>query len=254
MTTIAQIITDAYRETNLIAQTATETTNEQAEALRLLNRFILSLFGNEAGDNLVNRNYGQNNVDPQIYDPEFDRFLEAWFIPLGYRIRVNLQSPKTLRLFPEPEDGAMFGIVDASGNFSSHNLTIQGNGSTIENQPSIALDTDNFSGAWFYRADKANWARVTDIQVTDESPFPPEFDDLLVIGLAMRLDPRNGAGLNPLSVDRYNNVLKKFKARYIQNPIKQPLDTALAVLSGRQRLGRVYSFSNAFERGLWRRW
>ena len=46
-TLVSQIIEDAYREANLIAVGESPTTAQQTEGLRLYNRFITSLFGND---------------------------------------------------------------------------------------------------------------------------------------------------------------------------------------------------------------
>ena len=62
MTTVSQLITDAYRESNLIAVNSSPTSPEQTEALRLLNRVVKSLFGNEMGDPLDTIPLGKGNT------------------------------------------------------------------------------------------------------------------------------------------------------------------------------------------------
>jgi hypothetical protein len=249
MSTIATIINDAYRETNLIARGASENAVGQEEALRLLNRYIESLFGNEIGDNVQEMLFGQNsNIDPTTYNNEFQYFVENWYLPVGYRLKLNLDETKTIKLAPNPQDGDLFAIVDASHNLASYPLTIQGNGSHIQGATQFIANTNGYSAIWFYRADKANWKRVTDLLLTDESPFPKAFDDLLIIGLAMRLDPRNGLNLSDISMSRYANVLKKFRARY--SPAKEKsVDWALARIDGNRRYRRGYSVEGEFERG-----
>lgn len=249
MTTIATIITDAYRETNLIARGATESVGEQTEALRLLERYIDSLFGNEVGANVQEMLFGQNaNIDATTYNNEFQNFVERLYLPAGYRLKLNLDAPKTIKLPPNPQEGDLFGIVDASHNLASYPFTIVGNGSHIQGNNSLILNANGYSAMWFYRADKSNWKRITDLQTTDESPFPKAFDDLLIIGLAMRLDPRNGLNLSDISMMRYNNVLSKFRARY--SPVKEkPSEWALSSIDGSQRYLRRYGFDGEFERG-----
>jgi hypothetical protein len=51
-TAASSLIQSAYREGNLIAVGTTPTTAEQAEALLLLNNFVLGIFGYEMGENL----------------------------------------------------------------------------------------------------------------------------------------------------------------------------------------------------------
>lgn len=255
MTTIETIITDAYRETNLIARGATPSAGEQTEALRLLERFIQSLFGNEAGDNVEEMLFGRNaNIDSITYNNEFETFVQQYYLPTGYRLKLNLSEPKTVKLDPKPQDGDMFSVVDASNNLATFNLTIDGNGSRIEGSTDLVLNTNGYAATWFYRADIANWQRVTDLTLVDNSPFPKEFDDLLIIGLAMRLDPREGRGLGDLTMSRYANVLRKFRARY--SPVQERgLDWALARIDGQQRrFSRGYSLDGEFERGSIFRW
>lgn len=251
MTLISTIITDAYRETNLIARGTTESTSEQDEALRLLDRYILALFEYELGDPLVDQIFGQNsNIDINTYDNDyFQNWIRDYYLPSGFRLKLNLDAPETIKLDPNPQDGDLFSIVDASNNLATNNLTIDGNGSLIEGVTDLVINTDGYTALWFYRADKANWKRVTDVAVTDESPFPKEFDDMLIIGLAMRLDPRNGAGINQLSFDRYQRIMKKFKAKY--TTVKEMrLDPVLVNMDGRQRrLRRNYTFNGEFDRG-----
>lgn len=254
MTLISQIITDAYRELNLIGKTETPTTEETAEGLRLLNRHIEGLFGNEAGDPLMDMLYGENaNVDSGTYYNDFERFVERWYLPSGFRLKLNLENSDTIKLTPNPENGARFGIVDASNNLSTNTFTLDGNGSLIEGVTDLTINTDGFSGEWFYRSDKATWQRYTGLLETDESPFPVEFDDLLIIGLAMRLDPRNGSGINPLSLQTYRTVRGKFRARYTQQQ-ERALDPALSRIEGQRRFRRGYSLEGEFERGSIFRW
>jgi hypothetical protein len=249
VTVLSQIITDAYRELNLIGKSETPTTEESTEAMRSLNRYIQGLFGNEAGDPLMDMLFGDNaNVDSATYYNDFETFVKSWYLPAGFRLKLNLDQAETIKLTPNPENGARFGVVDASQNLGTFNFTLQGNGSRIENATSLTLDgSTGTSFEWFYRSDTANWHRITDLTEVDESPFPEEFDDLLVIGLAFRLDPKHGAGVNQFSINTYNQTLKKFRARYSQVQERAP-DLALSRMDQR-RQRRGYSLENEFERG-----
>lgn len=254
MTLISTIITDAYREPNLIAAGTTETATETAEGLSRLNRYIRSLMGSEVGDPLIDMPYGNNaNIENVYRQTDFERAIEQWHVPKNYRLKLNLSEAKTLRLPPNPEDGARLGVVDASNNLSTYNLTLDGNGSRIENGLEVVLNTDGYSAEWFYRTDTANWARVTDLVTSDQSPFPDEFDDLLIIGLANRLDPLNGASLSVASQQRYFEVMKKFRARYSQIQEKA-VDEALCHITGRRMYTRGYSLDGEFEKGSIIRW
>jgi hypothetical protein len=219
MTTISEIISDAYRESNLISINATPTVAQQTEALRLLNRIVIALFGNEAGDPFTNINVGNNNVQTTsifVSDNNESYFNSGWTVPQNSRLTLNLTEPRSLILNPCPNDGERLSVVDASNNLSANPLTLLGNGRSIEGATSLVVSVDGTETQWFYRSDTANWAKLSSLLITDESPFPSEFDDLLIIGLTIRLSTRNGGTLAEASVSNYNNVEREFKARYAQ--------------------------------------
>jgi len=229
VTLLSTIIRDAFRESNLIAISADPTAAEQEEGLRLLNRLILSLFGYEAGDPLTTLPLGSNNVSRPVGFA--DNLPNDWHLPANTRLVLNITSPQTVYFHPKPEDGARMSIIDKSGNLSTNPLTIAGNGYTIEGQTSVTLNTDNVANEYFFRADTGNWSLVSPLTVDDESPFPEQFDDLLIIGLAMRLNPRNGVAVDAQSAEAYRNNLKKFRAKYRQT-VHTPVEDALLSASG----------------------
>jgi hypothetical protein len=132
-------------------------------------------------------------------------------------------------LTPSPEDGCRFAVIDRAGNFETYPITIHGNGRNIEEASSVSLATNNLTREWFYRADLGNWVRVTDLTVNDESPFPEEFDDLLVIMLAFRLNPRYGAETRGETAEALNRARRQFRARYRQ---KTEVDVEDALIRG----------------------
>lgn len=249
MTILSDIITEAYRESNLIAVGTQPTTAEQAEAVKLLERFINTLFGAEAGEKLLPINIGKNNTD---YEAFFYDGIEDWFLPLNKRVMLNLEDPKSILLHPIPQDGSRLGVLDVSGNVATYNFTINGNGRNIEGQPSVVLDEDGVNRQWFYRADLGSWERLTDLDITSESPFPSEYDDLLIIGLAIRLASRNGKPMAPESTFTFNRLTKDFKANYAQT-IQQPSELALIRTPGTWWYRGYYGSEQAFLRGdpLW---
>ncbi|MBU6231611.1 hypothetical protein KGP36_02990 [Patescibacteria group bacterium] len=216
-TPISSIISDAFRENNLTAVGVAPSDAEQAEALVLLNRYIDSLFGAEMGENLVNIPFGLNNVDTTAILPMYYNDIVQTYLPVNTRLLCNLQGPETVEMPPQPFDGSRMQFVDASGNFQTYPLTVKGNGRNIQGNPSITLSTNNYNQAFFYRADLANWEQVNDLAITDVSPFPHDFDDMLVIGLADRLLTRNGLALSDSSAARLKKLRNQFWARYAQN-------------------------------------
>jgi hypothetical protein len=205
MALASEIIQRAYRESNLISIGATPTTNEQTEGLDLLNSLVQSTIGLEAGSELrditVGGTYDQSSC------------LSPW-VPRDARLALNLSAALTVSLDPNPYEGQRFAVVDVAGNFSTNNLTINGNGRTIELDTSETIDTDNFYAQWMYRGDTADWTRITDLVAADEMPLPIEFDDYFIVSLALRLNPRHGRNLTPESQAALQRSRSQIRARY----------------------------------------
>lgn len=229
MTTISQIITDAYREGNLIAVGATPTTAEQTEALRLLNRLVASYFGSEFGEDLTDLALGKGGVDT---GKEFVAFLDDYpdiVVPSNTRLVLNLEAADTVTLPATPMNGERFAVTDASGNLATYNLTVEGNGRMIEGASTLTLSEDGLDRSWFYRADISEWKRLSTLELTDESPFPSEYDDFLIIGLAIRLNPRHGVAVDPQSMMQFGKLKSRFMAMYSQKK-EVPVELALQLI------------------------
>lgn len=221
MTIISQIITEAYRESNNIAVGETPNTAEQAEGLLLFNRFLKSVFGNEAGDPLLPIAIGNNNVNTSGYF-NLEIIPTGWYPPRNSRIIFNNKQAQTLTLNPYPEDGERFAINDASNNFATYNVTINGNGRLIEGVTQLVLNTSGIVKEYFYRSETNTWMNVIELTMSDTFPFPTEFEDLFIVGLAMRVNPRNKQEIDPQSVATYKRLLSRFRARYDQTVEQRP--------------------------------
>ena len=217
MTTVAQIIQDAFRASNLVATGASPTSDEQTEALRLLNRLVKSTIGNEAGEDFTNLPLGSEDVsrpsDHIWYDgnPGND-----WFVPKNVRIVANLNEALSLYLHPEPNDGTRFAIVDIQQNFSTNPVTVYGNGRRINGQESVVLDTDGENSEWFYRADLGDWLPYASLNVEATFPFPEEFDEYFILSLAMRVNPLYGTSIDPQLSAMLARSRSQLRARYEQ--------------------------------------
>lgn len=218
MTVVSQIISDALRQSNLIALGTSPTLAQQSEGLRFLNRIVRSVFGNEAGENLTPFPLGKLNIDrPQGFPWYNQQPSGQWYVPENYRLMANLQEPLTVYLHPMPDDGARVGVVDVAGNFATHNFTIDGNGRSIEGANSLVLSTNGTKEVWFYRADEGNWMKTTNLTESDTFPFPEEFDDMFITMLAMRLNPAYGRAMDQQSAMVLNRARTQFRARYKNN-------------------------------------
>lgn len=215
MTTIAQIITDAYRESNNIAIGQVPTLAEQVEGLSAFNRFYKSLLGGRANDGLTTLNIDDNNVEITYLDAV--KTLESsWTPSSGFRFVFNNTSNKTLVLNPYPQDGERLIIQDVSNNFATYPVTVKGNGRLIEGSTQVVLNTNGEITEYFYRADTASWVKVSTLDVNDIFPFPEEFEDLFSIGIALRLNPRNSSITDNMSLIEFRRLKNMFKARYSQ--------------------------------------
>lgn len=230
MTLVSQIITDAYREGNLIPITQTPSATEQTEALRLFNRFVKSVYGNDAGDNFQSFGIGNNNVQTPQSLPVYN-FSSPNYVPLNARLICNLTAAATLNLHPNPQDGSRLMVIDASNNLNTFNLTLHGNGLDVNGAVTEVLSTAGLTKEWFYRADLGSWMTVSNLAAGDTFPFPLEFEDMFTIGLAMRINPRNGVQIDPQTIANFKRQQMLFKARYRQE-INEPSEDGIVRLPG----------------------
>lgn len=217
MTVVSEIVTDGFRESNLIAVGAEPKEREQTEGLRLLRRLVDGVFGSDTGELLRNwplGNFGRavmstENLTPQqlAYPPQNCRF-----------IAVN-DLAMTVYLPVAPSPGSRFQIVDPFSRLSAFPLTISGNGRAVEGAPQILVNTDGTNITWFYRDDIASWVRITEIQLAGQMPFPSEYDDYFVTKLAMRINPRYGKDLSELTIARLKEQRQELMARYTQDGV-----------------------------------
>jgi hypothetical protein len=230
MALVSEIIKDAFREANLIPINQEPSLAEQTEGLRLLNRFVRSVFGNEAGDKLRTYAIGEAGVITPASLESYD-FTASKYVPLNARLLANLSESQVLNLHPDPEDGSRVAVIDAAGNFGTTGLTLTGNGRLIDGATTVLLTTPSVKSEWFYRADLASWMIVTDLVQDTTFPFPMEFEDMFVIGLALRLNPRNGVSADEQTMLTFRRTRNIFRSRYTQ-VIEQPSEEGLTRLTG----------------------
>ncbi len=251
MTLISSIITDAYREANIFSLRKVLDTEQVAEALRLFNSNIRAIYGGDAGERLVDWPLGSFDiVEPGYVDPRtMDQIQRP---PINSRLVATNADAITVYLTPYPQDGARMAVVDPYGRLSSAPVTVDGNGRPIEGAASITLNVDGTTeGAWFYRAELGEWLRTVSLLATDQNPFPDNYDDFFIIGLAMRLNPRYGREMDPQSQLVFKQNRREFIARYLQS---QPLEIDdsiswpfMSAQSYDQQ--REFSSNRAFNRG-----
>ena len=227
MTTVAQIITEAFRESNNIPVGQLPTAAEQAEGLNLFNRFLASVYGNEAGDPLTPLSIGNNNMESSVFYNLYNIPITNWYPPRNARLIFNLSSAQDLNFNPFPNDGERIAIHDASGNFATNPVTLHGNGRLIDGATTVTLNTNSTIKEYFYRADTNTWMNTHNLGLVDPFPFPTEFEDYFIIGLAMRINPRNKQTMDPQSIEAYRRLRSAFRSRYKQITEQRPEEALL---------------------------
>ena len=220
MTLISSIISDAFRESNIIPLGKVPNDNQLTEALRLYQQNIRALYGDNAGENLTDWPLGSINADePGYTDPRTPYAIQRPTI--NRRLLATNADPITVYLTTYPQDGSRIAVADPFRRLAASPVTLDANGRTIEGNPTLLLDVDGTFQEWFYRADKGDWVKLTSLAADNENPFPDDFDIFFICGLAMRLNPRYGREMDPQTATVYKSSRSQFIARYLQS---QPLE------------------------------
>lgn len=250
MTLISSLITDAFREGNILPLTKAPNDNQVTEALRLYNQNILSIYGSEAGETLNDWPLGSFSVDePGFVDP---RSLYCIQRPsINRRLIATNADAITVYLTEYPQDGSRMGIIDPFGRLADVPVTLDANGRTIEGNPTKVLNVNGTSQEWFYRADKGDWVKLSSLLATDDNPFPADFDIFFYIGLALRLNPRYGREMDPQTAGIFKKQANQFTARYLQSQPLELDDSISWPFMSRQTYDpqRAFSSNAAFNRG-----
>lgn len=200
MATVRELIQGAYREENLIPVGADPSDAENTEGLTLFNR----LWQGFLGGTMLGERLQQWPVPPVLNSPVPARFpLDPAnsqvpstvypYPPQNVNLVCQLAGAQTIYFRYDPSPGAKMGVVNIGTTFATYPLTLDGNGYTIEGQPTLVLDSAlGAPVAWFFRDDLGDWRRIETLTLDSESPLPATFDDLWTCSLALRLCARNG--------------------------------------------------------------
>ena len=242
-TLVSDLITDAFRENNLIPIGSVPTVDEQTEGLNLLNRFVDGLFGYELGENLfqwqlpgTQRTAPVAANFPQLPYPQFPQGPPlvttgapgpnvSPYPPQNCRIVYGGQIPMTVWLPETPNDGARMALVSTAEALAAAVLTVDSNGrGFLQNGASVAVSTLSFTPPitpirWFYRADEAQWVQMGNMSLTGNSIFPEAFDNLLITATAYRLSARTGVTVAPATSGEMAQQIKRLKSRFKQKGV-----------------------------------
>jgi len=215
MTVTPDIITDAYRESNILSIVESPTAAQTDEGLKALRRIVSGVYGFEVGDPLMDWPIGTLGLtddvvwtqDQWTYPPPDTRFIAA------------SADAQTIFLVPNPSDGSRIGVIDPLNRLAAAPITIDANGRAIEGAATAVINTDGLIRLWLYRADRGEWVRVSDLTGAEDEvfPFPDEFDDFFITKLAMRVNPRYGRSLSEESIAALNDTEQKLQSRYRQD-------------------------------------
>lgn len=250
MTLISSIITDAFRESNILPLGKVPSDNQLAEALRLYQQNIRAIYGDDAGENLTDWPLGSFGADePGYTDPRTPDLIQRPAI--NQRLIVTNTEALTVYLTTYPQDGSRMAIADPFGRLAAFPVTLDANGRTIEGNPTKVLNVDGTFQEWFYRADKGDWVKITSLVETDDNPFPDDFDIFFIGGLAMRLNPRYGREMDPQTATVFKSNRSQFIARYLQSrPLE--IDDSISwpfMTTQSYDQQREFSSNRAFNRG-----
>lgn len=249
MTLISSLIADAYREANIIPLGRVPNDNQVTEALRLYNANVRSIYGGDAGEGLEDWPLGTYGREAGYTLPYTSDVVAHPAINL--RLVANNTEAKTLYLTPHPQDGARMAIADPFGRLATYPVTLDANGRIIEGNPTLVLNTAGMFQEWFYRADLGQWVKISSLLSTDQNPFPDDFDTFFTIGLALRLNPRNGREMDPQTATVYKSERRQFVARYLQSrPLETDDSLSWPFMSTQSyNTAREFSSNTAFNRG-----
>lgn len=229
MTLNSTLIQAAFRESNYIEQGATPTDGENTEALRLLQSLVDSLMGSTVGIKYRpwhipspfntapdNRRY------PALTDsPNAKAVKDLDYPPIQSRVILRNSAVQTLYFQAQPLDGSIMSIVDAG--FTA-NVTLDANGmffGTTGNTRTEVIEPRsegrNPTREYVFREDTASWNQTSALTLGGEMPYPSQFDDYWITGLALRLSPSFGAKQMEVTMGRFKEMTTFIRGWYRQH-------------------------------------
>lgn len=234
-----QIVVDSLRESNLIALGSDGDAAQGEEAMRLLERLVSGVFGNEVGENLTD----------WTFPPVYPAITYAWqYIPPDTRIVMGLNAgARSFNINPYPENGDRLQLIDAGSGFSTNHVTLIKGPTTFNGaSTNYIANTNGFNKTWLYRADIADWALVSPLDPADEFPFPQAYDDAFIGLLATRLSPRYQQALSAESQAALMRAIGRLRSGYARTR-SELADLAVLRLSGSgNRSWPYYEQSNLY--------
>ncbi len=247
-TPVATIVSDAYREMNIVAIGLAPTTAQQNEALTLLNDIIRGVYDTEIGERLydwqvpqpqrtaqVAANYPQlpyplntdSTILPFPMTTEQDLFITP-FPPKNSRMVWGGQT-MTIYMPEQPDNGSRMMLVQGSGKgdagIDGNVATIDGNGRYVgaigQSQATytFSFETGFQSVSWIYISPTGVWTPVVDLALTDVMIFPRKHDTYFKTALAIRLAPRYNKAISKETGAAFTAAEAALKTDYRQTGV-----------------------------------
>lgn len=215
MTTLSSIISRAYRESQILDITRSPSAAQEAEALEIL-RGILRRYQRVPVVTLWLGNFDNQKRQRGEIFKNFTRLVDQLALPQDVYLNVNADQPYTVYLPCDPGDGARVNIIDVNNSLAANPLTLNSNGNLINGALTETLSTNGQRIEYIYRRELAEWQTVVTNPIASSNlPYDMQFDDMFVIELAMRLNPRYSDTMNELSIAAHQNIRQLFVGRYM---------------------------------------
>jgi hypothetical protein len=222
VTTVHEIITRAYRESNLVVIGLSPTLEEQEEGLVLYNQLQKELLGFEFGDRL-----GAINLSS----------LADGVVAPVLNCEILLDTNNLTLIIPDSADnGSRIRVRDVTWRLATFPLSVTTPNSRIEGGAFLVLDQAGSSTDLWYSTYLNQWLRVKDALLPDVFPFDKEDEAFFELSLAVSLSGRSGLPVAPETGARYKKALSRFRSKY-NKPKKVDSEQGLLRLS---RINNAY--------------
>lgn len=151
--------------------------------------------------------------------------------------------PESSDIAPAIADGFRVEVVDAEETADSSSITIARNGALIAGAASnYTISTEGGAVSLMWRADQGNWQVMADLALTDNLPFPTDFDQGIAL-LAAETYTLFGQSLSRSDDERARRAEQRLRARYKKPPPAQ-MDTAAVNIGGASGFTSLEDYRN----------
>lgn len=250
MTQIADIIHDAFFEAGLTTELQHATPTQTNRAMDTLTGIIKFLIGTDVGEQFQPWPLGNYGRAPQSRMTPSEQMLT--YPGINVQLVATNESAITVNMPVLPSPGARIGILDPFNRLATVPVTLDGNGRTIDGTATLVLNTNGMNAQWFYRDDLGGWKKILPLLITDDMPFPEEYDQMFKILIAMRINPAYGRNISSVQAGFLKEFRQQFVARYLQSaPLQIDPSISLPTYQSYNNFAQAWfgNSTGAFDRG-----